>query len=1151
MKSSYSIFFYIIILLCSLEGHTTPTYIQSIGVRDGLSQPSAISIWQDHTGRMWFGNNTINGYNGYTTKVIRLSEHFPDIEDVNIHHLCGDDSTLFLIAERTVISMNLYTDQLFRVGIKASSIFLDKDYLYAAYKDSVKLFHRPTQTCQTVYVHPGTIIRKIIPANDTQIWVGTNNGLFLVNKQTHRKEASYTEHLSIRSMFQDRDNNLWFGAENGTIWVVTPTGTLQPLPGFNSLAHCFTQDTEGKIWIGTLKGLYKLTWFPQAQPFLPIEVKAVVEKNPITALYIDRQEMLWVGAYYGDIQCMNTGDEKLTIYPCNNQTNDQLHGVSLCSINEDANQNLYIGTRGHGFNIYDKDKSKLRYYDTQNAHLPNNHVCTTYFDESRDRLYVGLERENLIYIDCKTGLTNRLPASGYVLPPGSTVKKILPFKDELVLITQNDGFFRLALQTGKTSPLFTDAALQAKCETNIRTAYIDDKEQLWVSSLEEGFFTIDLPKQRLAHSYGTVQSGFPFIINGICGNSVNGIYMSTLNDGILAFNPGTNDFTQYTRENNQVLLSNHCFNINMSSYGKLIVTTDLGFSVIDISVQKKLDNAFHVHLNDLYPLNGFSSDCDIYVSPSSKNIYLGTLNGIISFNEHIIGRTNNNYNLLFSELKINNNPIRPTSSGPLEKDIAFTHKLTLPYDQNTISLAFSSTNYNPIKYTQYECQLDGLNPLWTKTDNNIITYPSLRPGIYTLTVREADNPQKAISLEIEILRPIWLSSWAILLYLVLTSAIILRIYLFNRSKIRLKSSLEIEKKKKEEIEKINKEKLMFLNQISNELRGPLTIIITMLNSIVADDIASAKRRTHKVIKQAMHLQQLVTQLLDFSMGEQNELNLPKNRQEDTDDIETEVEDEQPADSHYTVLVIDPDTEFRRLIREQFSFAYSVIESDNSDEGYEIAISRKPDTIICEELIQGLSGMEVCKLIKSNIDTLHIPFILLTHQPSDHLRMQMIRSGADNYFIKPFEVNLLLERCNQLINNRRDILNSCGRTQERLQETGLVANTRSHQRFLERNHQIIDSHLSDSDFDTQLWCKELGIGRTSLFSQFKEITGMTPNDYLLQYKIKKAQNWLQEDELSIAEIGYKLGYSDPGYFSRSFKKITGHSPLSFRKKIVTQ
>lgn len=1154
MKSHYWVFLFIITIFWISKIQANPVYIQSIGIKDGLSEPSAISIWQDHLGRMWFGNNAINCYNGKHTKVIRPSEYFSDIEDANIHHLCGDDSTLFFIAERTVISINLYTDKMECTNLKAATIYLSGDYLYTGFKQSVEEYHRPTHTRRTVFSVPNTIIRTITPVNDKYLWVGTNSGLYLINIQTNRKEASFCDGVSIRSLLQDKDGNLWFSTEDETVQLITKRGELVTLPDIKSLTYCFTQDREGKVWIGTLKGLYKAFMNPVTNLPQLVEKTPVIEGNPISALYVDKQNMLWVGPYYGDIQYLNTGEPNFNIYTSNSQISNQLHGVLHCTIAEDNDENLYIGTRGHGFNIFEKGMKNIHYLDSKTGDLPNNEVYTTFFDDEYNRFYIGLNMQKLAYINSKTKQLIQLRPPGYSLPPYSTVKKILPFRNQLILITKNDGFYQLDRQQGTTSPLFTDSVLQAKCATNIRNAFIDDTGCLWVSSLEEGLFRADINTGMLIHQYGTFKHGFPYIVNGICGNSINGIYMSTINNGILAFDSKTNSFTQYTCEDNQVLLSNHCFNIAMSAYGKLIVTTNKGFSVIDISVQKKLVNAFHIHLDDLYPLNGFSSDCDIHISPYTKNIYMGTLNGIVSFNEQMIGQLNTNYQLLFSELKINDIRISPENSVLLEQDIAFTRKLTLPSDQNSLNISFSSTNFSPTRYTQYEYKLEGLDTHWTRTDNYSITYPSLRPGKYTLTIWETSDHKKAISMVIKILPPFWLSWPALFLYLVIATLLTIWFVRFNHSKRQLKVSLETEKKQKEQIENINKEKLIFLTRISNELRVPLTIIITLLNSIVTDDTATGKGRIHKVIKQALYLQNLITQLFDFSMGEEAQIEFPEKKQEEEVLSQNETNvflkstgSDQKDQAHFTILVIDLDAEFRSLICERFSFAYSVIESNNGDEGYEIAIKKKPDIIICEKLTHGISGIELCRILKSNIETLHIPFILLSHQPSENLRMQIVHAGADDFFIKPFDMEILLQRCNHLICNRRDMLSSLNNRKEFIVEARPIASTLQNQQFIEKSIQIIEKNLSNIYFDTQQWCKELGIGRTSLFGQFKEITGMTPNDYLLRYKIKKAQIWLNEKELNIAEIGYKLGYSDPGYFSRTFKKFTGQSPQQFRKR----
>ena len=118
------------LLLFSVTIWGDEIYFRSLGVKDGLSQPSSIAIWQDRLGRIWLGNNAVNCYDGVSTKVIRLSEYFPSLEDANIHNFCGNDSTLYLLAENNLICIDLQMRQPFMPEITATAICYSDNQLY-------------------------------------------------------------------------------------------------------------------------------------------------------------------------------------------------------------------------------------------------------------------------------------------------------------------------------------------------------------------------------------------------------------------------------------------------------------------------------------------------------------------------------------------------------------------------------------------------------------------------------------------------------------------------------------------------------------------------------------------------------------------------------------------------------------------------------------------------------------------------------------------------------------------------------------------------------------------------------------------------------------------------------------------------------------
>lgn len=186
------------------------------------------------------------------------------------------------------------------------------------------------------------------------------------------------------------------------------------------------------------------------------------------------------------------------------------------------------------------------------------------------------------------------------------------------------------------------------------------------------------------------------------------------------------------------------------------------------------------------------------------------------------------------------------------------------------------------------------------------------------------------------------------------------------------------------------------------------------------------------------------------------------------------------------------------------------------------------------------------MLKTNVKTLHIPVVLLAAQPSFEQKVDSIRRGADEYIEKPFDMELLFLQCNKLVRNSKRLLN----LEKSIENEPLIRGTNPKDRlFLEAADRVILQHLSDPNFDVNLWSCELKIGRTHLFNQVKRITGLTPNDYVLRLKMNKAMLLLDEEKVQnpIAQIAYQLGFTNPAYFSRIFKKQFGVTPREFRDR----
>lgn len=253
-----------------------------------------------------------------------------------------------------------------------------------------------------------------------------------------------------------------------------------------------------------------------------------------------------------------------------------------------------------------------------------------------------------------------------------------------------------------------------------------------------------------------------------------------------------------------------------------------------------------------------------------------------------------------------------------------------------------------------------------------------------------------------------------------------------------------------------------------------------------------------------------------------------------------------SESQYTILVVEDNNDLLHVLRQLFAPHYKVVVAHNGKEGLKVIEEEKPDLIISDIMMPEMTGTEMCLQIKNSIDYCHIPVILLTALNTTEQNIEGLNRGADDYITKPFDSRILLAKCNNMIRNRLLIQQQF--TRKPISEIDLTTINPLDKNLLRETARIIEENIDDPEFDIPQLCKELGMGRTLLYSKFKALTGMTPNNFILNHKLRIAAVMLKEHpEMQVAEVGYKLGFTSPIYFSRCFKAHFNTSPQGYRKE----
>lgn len=245
----------------------------------------------------------------------------------------------------------------------------------------------------------------------------------------------------------------------------------------------------------------------------------------------------------------------------------------------------------------------------------------------------------------------------------------------------------------------------------------------------------------------------------------------------------------------------------------------------------------------------------------------------------------------------------------------------------------------------------------------------------------------------------------------------------------------------------------------------------------------------------------------------------------------------------SVLVIDDNADIRSYVRGLLHTDYTVIEAADGSEGIRKAMKYVPDLIISDVMMPGIDGIECCRRLKSELQTCHIPVILLTACSLDEQRIQGYDGGADSYISKPFSSQLLLARVRNLIDSHRRLKQFFGDGQTLAKEDVCDMD----KDFVEKFKALIEAKMGDSNLNVEDLGKDMGLSRVQLYRKIKSLTNYSPNELLRIARLKKAASLLASSDMTVAEIGYEVGFSSPSYFTKCYREQFGESPTDLLKR----
>ncbi len=257
------------------------------------------------------------------------------------------------------------------------------------------------------------------------------------------------------------------------------------------------------------------------------------------------------------------------------------------------------------------------------------------------------------------------------------------------------------------------------------------------------------------------------------------------------------------------------------------------------------------------------------------------------------------------------------------------------------------------------------------------------------------------------------------------------------------------------------------------------------------------------------------------------------------EISTEIKKNQA-----TIVIIDDEIDILNFVTSIFKENYNVIKTTNSNNGLELIRKQLPDLVISDIMMPELNGIELCNKLKNDQLTSHIPIILLTAKVTQNQKQEGFETGADAYVTKPFNTETLKIRVSKLIETRAKL-------KQRFNEQPILTKTLEvtsvEAEFMQRLKNVLDTHLVDPEFTTDAFGKYMHMSRTQLHRKLKAIVGMTTSEFMRSQRILLARNILKNQDMSVSEAAYMVGFNSVSYFIKCFKKIYSETPSQYIEK----
>ncbi len=1117
------------------------TFLNTSGTMP-LSGSFVRCIGEDNNGRIWIGSDQ-GGIN------------IVDKKTNTIEVLKNDVYNPYSISQNSVISILCESDGTVWAGTYKAGLSCYNPNMFKFKKTPLYyIFHRKAEVfdCNRLYKD-----------KENNLWIGTNGqGLIKYNAQSgsvqrFQNNPNDPESISsdiITAIFEDHENTLWIGtflgglnAYRGRKFKRYQLDENNRNSLSNKSVYCIAEDNTHNLWIGTLGGGIDCL-NPERNLFTNYNTQnSKLQSNFILSSFTDSLNNIYIGSDHG-VYVIKQNSKEIIPYFSEPGYEDSLTVVSMSFQIVDSRGLLWMGTR-RGINIYNPATKRFLYITSSNG-LPGDEVSSLVEDNDGNIwagtqnglacIYCQYTNQTLEYSITAFGVNDGLPGS--VCNQGAVFKD----KDGTIYIGSAGGYVefnpreivynRNIPQARFTDILITNQVIKPNVKYNGRV--IIDKSIVDLNEIKlkynETNFTIQFSALNFIHPE---KNKYKYMLEGLDNNWIeitNGIGAASYSN----LNPGTYKLIVYASNDDDIWMTDPItlkiiveppFWLSWWAYliYLLIIAGIIRWFVkYKLNKQKKhyeqaqkILEADKQHEVDELKLrfftnisHEFKTPLTLILTPLEKLMkspvypdYKLTMD-IMYKNAHNL-LTMVNEILDFRKFDLNKMTFH-SSKGDI---IEFTKDICLSFSNLAAEKSIKLTFTSYLQELQMEFDKEKMKKIVSNLISNAFKYTEeghidVSISISELMQNNEASPSKQMQLKVSDtgigMKPEYLEK------------IFERFFRIEEPDKVHQSGTGVGLHLVSEYVKLHGGEI---SVESTEGKGSVfTVLIPMKNPV----FTNLKNQDIIYLGDSMSLS--LQDKENFGTTTVRRTDLP------------------------LLLVIDDNGDFCDFISDLFMDEYRIITANDGEEGHRIVLDELPDIILCDVMMPKMNGYELCRKVKEDMRTSHIPIILLTAKSSEESEYQGIDAGADDYISKPFNTEILKLKIAKIVEKQKKIQSNFKKKVDiTLGDINVVS---MDEKFIQNAVAIVEKNMSNPEFLVEDLCKEVGLSRVHFYKKVLALTGKTPSEFMRFIRLKHAKELLEKSQMYVSEIAYKVGFNEPKYLRKYFKEEFGITPNDYKKNL---